>query len=70
VLRTHYRLGAPVPGRWREILNSDAEVYGGSGAGNLGAAKTLPEPLHGREQSLTLTLPPLACIVLLNGGEA
>ena len=70
VLRTHYRLGAPVPGRWREILNSDAEVYGGSGAGNLGAAETSPEPLHGREQSLTLTLPPLACIVLLNGGEA
>jgi 1,4-alpha-glucan branching enzyme len=59
VLRTHYRVGAPLPGRWREVLNSDAEIYGGSGAGNLGGVDTSAEPLHGREQSLTLTLPPL-----------
>jgi 1,4-alpha-glucan branching enzyme len=59
VLRRHYRVGAPLPGRWREVLNSDAEIYGGSGAGNLGGVDTSAEPLHGREQSLTLTLPPL-----------
>ncbi len=59
VLRRHYRVGAPLPGRWREVLNSDAEIYGGSGSGNLGGVDTSAEPLHGREQSLTLTLPPL-----------
>jgi 1,4-alpha-glucan branching enzyme len=62
--RHGYRIGAPLPGFWREILNSDAPLYGGSGLGNLGGKETLPEPAHGRPQSLSLTLPPLAVVVL------
>jgi 1,4-alpha-glucan branching enzyme len=63
VPRHHYRLGVPRAGRWREILNSDAELYGGSGLGNLGGVEAVPLPSHGRPYSLTLTLPPLAVIV-------
>ena len=70
VLRTTYRIGVPEAGRWDEVLNSDADVYGGSGAGNLGGADTVSEPLHGRDQSITLTLPPLGCLVLLHRGGA
>jgi 1,4-alpha-glucan branching enzyme len=66
VVRTNYRVGAPTAGRWREALNSDADVYGGSDAGNLGSVETSDEPLHGREQSLTLTLPPLGFILLVH----
>jgi 1,4-alpha-glucan branching enzyme len=62
--RHGYRIGVPRPGRWREVLNSDAVIYGGSGRGNLGGvgADTVPE--HGRPQSLALTLPPLAVLYL------
>jgi 1,4-alpha-glucan branching enzyme len=63
VPRHHYRLGVPRAGRWREILNSDAELYGGSGLGNLGGVEAVPLPSHGHPYSLTLTLPPLAVIV-------
>jgi 1,4-alpha-glucan branching enzyme len=66
VLRTHYRIGVPAPGRWTEVLNSDADVYGGSGAGNMGGVDAKPEPVHGRDQSVMLTLPPLSCLVLVN----
>jgi 1,4-alpha-glucan branching enzyme len=64
VLRPHYRVGAPAGGRWRELLNSDAAVYGGSGAGNMGGLDAQDEPLHGRSHSLSLTLPPLGCVML------
>jgi 1,4-alpha-glucan branching enzyme len=49
-----------------EILNTDAETYGGSGQGNLGGADTGPlaVPHHGRPHSIDLTLPPLAVIML------
>jgi 1,4-alpha-glucan branching enzyme len=62
--RSGYRLGAPRNGRWREVLNSDAEVYGGSGAGNLGAVTALDVPSHGQPFALELTLPPLATVLL------
>jgi 1,4-alpha-glucan branching enzyme len=62
--RYNYRLGVPVGGHWEEILNSDAPIYGGSGQGNLGAVEAAPVPAHERYQSLALTLPPLAVIVL------
>jgi 1,4-alpha-glucan branching enzyme len=62
VPRSDYRIGAPKGGLWREILNSDAEHYGGSGLGNLGGAEAMPTPLHGRPYSLRLTLPPLAAV--------
>jgi len=62
VPRHDYRLGAPRNGYWREILNSDAPEYGGSGQGNHGGAHTVPVPIHGRGQSLTITLPPLGML--------
>jgi 1,4-alpha-glucan branching enzyme len=64
VVRRNYRLGVPYRGEWREILNGDAEVYGGSGQGNLGAVVAKPVPLQGQPFSLTLTLPPLAAVFL------
>ncbi len=64
VPRPNYRLGAPRSGRWKEVLISDSDHYGGSGQGNLGGLETQPIPLHGRPQSLNLTLPPLAAIFL------
>ena len=64
VPRYNYRIGAPNGGVWRELLNSDAREYGGSGQGNLGAVKALPIPSHNFRYSLSLTLPPLATIFL------
>ncbi|MCS7172555.1 MAG: 1,4-alpha-glucan branching protein GlgB [Armatimonadetes bacterium] len=64
VPRPHYRVGVPRPGYWREILNSDAEIYGGSGWGNLGGVRAEAEPAHGRPYSLDLTLPPLGVVFL------
>ncbi|MGH9487759.1 MAG: 1,4-alpha-glucan branching protein GlgB [Terriglobales bacterium] len=62
VPRLDYRVGVPRSGLWREILNSDAGVYAGSGIGNLGGAWTTGEPHHGLPDSLRLQLPPLACV--------
>ncbi len=64
VVRPNYRMGAPRPGFWREIANSDALDYGGSGAGNLGGVRSSAEPAHGHDDSLLLTLPPLSCLIL------
>jgi len=58
----NYRIGVPQPGFWRELLNSDAREYGGSGQGSLGRVEAAPIPLHGRPYSLTITLPPLAAV--------
>jgi 1,4-alpha-glucan branching enzyme len=62
--RNAYRIGVPRPGFWREILNSDATIYGGSGQGNLGGVESSPVPAHGRFHSLNLNLPPLGVVVL------
>jgi 1,4-alpha-glucan branching enzyme len=62
--RHHYRIGVPREGRWREIANTDSRFYGGSDMGNDGGVSTSSEPSHGEPQSLDLTLPPLATIVL------
>ena len=59
-----YRLGVPQSGFWKELLNSDAREYGGSGQGNLGGKEAAPIPLHGRPYSLTISLPPLAAVFL------
>jgi 1,4-alpha-glucan branching enzyme len=64
LLRTGYRVGVPVRGHWAELLNSDADVYGGSGAGNYGGVDAADTPWHGRDFSVELTLPPLSVIVL------
>jgi len=60
VPRLNYRIGVPKGGIWKEILNSDAQEYGGSGLGNMGQVVALESPCHGRPFSLELTLPPLA----------
>jgi 1,4-alpha-glucan branching enzyme len=62
VPRHNYRIGVPYNGFWQEFLNSDAELYGGSGQGNLGGLETVPISIHGRPCSLTLTLPPLGVL--------
>jgi 1,4-alpha-glucan branching enzyme len=62
VPRANYVVGVPNSGHWRELLNGDAVLYGGSGIGNLGGVDTAPVPAHGRYHSLTLTLPPLAAM--------
>jgi 1,4-alpha-glucan branching enzyme len=62
VPRTGYRVGVPHGGYWRELLNSDAREYGGSGMGNLGGVQAEEIPTHGRQFSLKLTLPPLAAL--------
>jgi 1,4-alpha-glucan branching enzyme len=64
VPRQNYRVGVPAAGEWREVLNGDAELYGGSGQGNAGSVFTTPVPMHGFPSSLNLTLPPLAMIAL------
>jgi 1,4-alpha-glucan branching enzyme len=64
VPRHHYRVGSPVNGSWREVLNSDALFYGGSGQGNNGSVEATSLPLQGRPYSLNLTIPPLAILFL------
>ncbi len=64
VPRDGYRVGMPLAGEWREILNTDAREYGGSGVGNLGVVTAAAEPWHGRPASASVTLPPLATIWL------
>lgn len=71
VVRREYRIGAPEPGTWEEVFNSDAEEFGGSGVrcGTLREdgrvlVETEKVPFHGREQSLVLTLPPLGVLYL------
>lgn len=63
VPRHNYRIGIPFECSWREMLNSDASLYGGSGQGNMGGLLASPLPCQGRPYSLNLTLPPLAVIV-------
>jgi 1,4-alpha-glucan branching enzyme len=68
VPRHHYRVGAPKGGLWREVLNSDAKVYGGSGLGNQGGVEAETVPSHSRPFSLNLTLPPLAALFFKREG--
>ena len=62
VPRNNYRVGVPVGGTWKETINSDAQLYGGSGVGNFGGLTASPLPAHGRPFSLNITLPPLGII--------
>jgi 1,4-alpha-glucan branching enzyme len=63
VPRLNYRVGVPEGGFWRELLNSDANEYGGDGYGNFGGLEATVEPRHHRSHSLLLTLPPLGIVV-------
>ena len=62
VLREGYTLGAPVAGSYKEILNSDDAEFGGSGAVHNKAVRTHKKPMHGFEQSITITLPPMSTL--------
>ena len=62
VLREGYALGAPVAGTYKEVLNSDDEAFGGSGAVHNKSVRTHKKPLHGFEQSITITLPPMSTL--------
>jgi 1,4-alpha-glucan branching enzyme len=66
--RHDYRVGVPFGGVWRELLNTDATPFGGSGAGNLGAVTADEHAFHARPASLRLTLPPLAALYLKPAG--
>jgi 1,4-alpha-glucan branching enzyme len=61
-----YRIGLPRPGHWREVLNTDAEGYGGSGVGNLGGVDAVAEPWHGQPYSASVAAPPLGTVWLLH----
>jgi len=61
-VRSGYRVGVPSGGAWRELLNTDAKEYGGSGQGNLGGVEARPVAAHGRAHSIEITLPPLAAV--------
>jgi len=69
VPRYNYRLGVPRGGVWKELLNSDARDYGGSGQGNLGGVEAAKIQFHNRPYSLNLTLPPLSVLFLISEGE-
>jgi 1,4-alpha-glucan branching enzyme len=60
--RFAYRIGLPTAGSWREVFNSDARDYGGSGLGNLGAVQATATAAHGFAASAAITLPPLSAV--------
>jgi 1,4-alpha-glucan branching enzyme len=62
VPRSNYRIGLPSLGKWREVLNSDAGIYGGSNVGNMGGVLCEEHPCHGQPYSAALTLPPLSVV--------
>ncbi len=68
VVRQSYRVPVPCGGRWLEVLNSDSASYGGGNVGNLGSLDSESVPCGGQGQSLVLTLPPLAALILVATG--
>jgi 1,4-alpha-glucan branching enzyme len=64
VVRFSYRIGVPEAGYYRELLNTDAGIYGGGNMGNEGGVASEPIPAHGHAQSIVLTLPPLGGLLL------
>jgi 1,4-alpha-glucan branching enzyme len=69
VPRENVLVGVPLPGLWREVLNSDAADYGGSGVGNFAQVSTVPVTSHGRFQALNMRLPPLGILILEHAGD-
>ncbi|MEB2308557.1 MAG: 1,4-alpha-glucan branching protein GlgB [Candidatus Brocadiaceae bacterium] len=61
--RNNYSIGVPRGSFWKELLNSDATIYEGSGQGNSGGVEAAPVPKHGRAYSLSITLPPLGVLI-------
>jgi 1,4-alpha-glucan branching enzyme len=62
VPRMNYRFGVPAEGFYEEVLNTDSEAFGGTNLGNYGGAASLTRPCHGRDHSISVTLPPLAVV--------
>jgi 1,4-alpha-glucan branching enzyme len=60
----NYRIGLPRPGHWDEVVNTDSELYGGSGVGNLGSVEADTMPWHGLDFSASLRVPPLGAVWL------
>jgi 1,4-alpha-glucan branching enzyme len=69
MLHEGFRIGLPDGGVWHEALNSDAEIYGGSGMGNLGHVEADSSPWHGRPYSARIVLPPLSCLFFRPGTD-
>jgi len=69
VVRPNYRVGVPAAGYYREVLNTDAEAYGGGNWGSAGGAAAEHQGIHGRDYSICLTLPPYATVVLKRDSE-
>jgi 1,4-alpha-glucan branching enzyme len=69
VPRYNYRIGVPRGGFWHEVLNSDASIYLGSGHGNTGGVEASPVPSHGKDYSLSLTLPPIGVLFFKHRGS-
>ena len=65
VPRENYRIGVPAPVQYREAINTDGAAYGGSNVGNGGSVTPDSSPFHGQQQSVCLTLPPLAALILM-----
>jgi len=63
VPRPNYRVGVPLPGKWKEVLNSDAAIYAGSNTGNYGGVTAQAIPAHGQQYSAEFNLPPLSVLV-------
>jgi 1,4-alpha-glucan branching enzyme len=68
VVRHNYRFGVPRGGMWKELLNSDGPIYGGSAQGNFGGVEAVPFASHGQPRSVTLTLPPIGMVLLKPAG--
>lgn len=64
VVRRDFRLGVAAPGYYREIFNSDSDIYGGTNVGNLGGVPSQPVESHWREHSIVIQIPPLATLML------
>lgn len=67
VPRSNFRIGVPRPGHWKEILNTDARDYAGSGQGNFGGVDAVPFSWHGQPCMITITLPPLGAVMFKHG---
>src|SRR4029077_18490905 len=65
-----YRIGLPSSGTWTQVINTDADIYGGSAVGNLGTVQAVDEPWHGRPASAQIGIPPLGVIWLAPGQAA
>jgi 1,4-alpha-glucan branching enzyme len=69
VMRQNYRIGVPRSGWWRELLNTDATIYGGTGAGNLGGVGAQDIEWDNFHHSLELTLPPMSALIFKSSRE-